>query len=73
MIEDTKQELQEHIFECAQNYGRLESVVVLQNQKIDTLAVQVREIHGFLTGAVGYLIVGLLGVLGFLVQHYVIK
>lgn len=73
MIEDTAQELQDHILECSQNYGDLRNEVALQNQKIDTLADKVGEIYHFLTGAVVYLMIGLCGVVGFLLKHYVLR
>ncbi|MFM0554802.1 hypothetical protein P0D69_28100 [Paraburkholderia sediminicola] len=73
MIKDTERVLHDHIVECSQNYATLEGIVVAQNQKIDTLAAKIHEIHSFLTGAVGYLIVGLLGIIGWGVQHFIIK
>jgi hypothetical protein len=37
MDEDTKSDLQDHILECANNYGELKAEVLVQNAKIDML------------------------------------
>jgi hypothetical protein len=73
MIEDTSRELQQHIVECAQNYGKLESAVVLQNQKIDTLVEKIHEMDSRQSTAYLYAFLGVVAVAWFLIQHFVIK
>jgi hypothetical protein len=72
MNEDTNDVLQDHILECSQNYGELKNEVALQNQKIDTLSEKVHELYEIVKSLISYLVVGALGIAGYLIKHFIL-
>jgi hypothetical protein len=73
MSEDTTRALQDHILECATNYGELRNEVALQNAKIDTLVEKIHDMDNRQKTAFFYTFLGAVAVAWYLIQHFVLR
>jgi len=72
-LDQVKTDLQQHLIECTTNYAELKSETKAQNAKIDYLTKTVEKLGEIIVGSAGGLLVLLLGIIGFLLQHFVFK